>query len=149
MRDRKPKLLVPGDPRFEEISRKIGVAIAENRIMSPGDLSSVNNIIEPPVGPLLIDLDPDPGFCREWDAKFPIPLRSEIEVLSADSSKDRAIGWTVSEKIGIGAFNPRGVNSMKVELVPCPVCGEKVKDLHAHSIGIDDVEHGVLGVMTS
>lgn len=147
MRSRRSTILVPGDPRFEEVAQKIKVAIVENRIISSGDLSTVNNLVEPPSGPLLIDLDPDPGFRREWDVKFPV--RTDLEVLGADSPKQSTIGWKVSEKIGIGAFNLRGVSRMKIETVPCPICGEKVPDLHTHANKIDDVDHGVLSVMTS
>lgn len=38
-----------------------------------------------------------------------MPVRQEIEVLPADEPKQLKLGWVVSEIIGIGIVNPRGV----------------------------------------
>jgi hypothetical protein len=38
-----------------------------------------------------------------------MPVRQEIEVLPADEPKQLRLGWVVSEIIGIGIVNPRGV----------------------------------------
>lgn len=45
------------------------------------------------------------------DAEFVgvMPVVQEIEVLPADEPKRLSLGWVVSEIIGIGIFNPRGV----------------------------------------
>lgn len=40
-----------------------------------------------------------------------MPVRQEIEVLPADEPKQLKLGWVVSEIIGIGIVNPRGVSS--------------------------------------
>lgn len=36
-----------------------------------------------------------------------IPVRQEIEVLSADDTKDLKIGWIVYERVGVGIVNSR------------------------------------------
>lgn len=38
-----------------------------------------------------------------------MPVRQDIEVLPADEPKQLKLGWVVSEEIGIGIVNPRGV----------------------------------------
>jgi len=38
-----------------------------------------------------------------------IPVRRDIEVMPADEPKRLSLGWVVSEEIGIGIINPRGV----------------------------------------
>ena len=38
-----------------------------------------------------------------------MPIRQDIEVLQADEPKQLKLGWVVSEEIGIGIVNPRGV----------------------------------------
>ena len=38
-----------------------------------------------------------------------MPVRQDIEVLPADEPKRLSLGWVVSEIIGIGIVNPRGV----------------------------------------
>jgi hypothetical protein len=39
-----------------------------------------------------------------------MPVRQDIEVLPADEPKQLKLGWVVSEIIGIGIVNPRGVS---------------------------------------
>lgn len=44
-----------------------------------------------------------------------LPVRTEIAVLSADKPKDILIGWKIPpEKIGIGIYNPRGVENPSI-----------------------------------
>ena len=38
-----------------------------------------------------------------------MPIRSDIEVIPADEPRQLKLGWVVSEEIGIGIVNPRGV----------------------------------------
>lgn len=38
-----------------------------------------------------------------------MPIRQDIEVIPADEPKRLSLGWVVSEEIGIGIVNPRGV----------------------------------------
>lgn len=40
-----------------------------------------------------------------------MPVRQDIEVLPADEPKQLKLGWVVSEIIGIGIVNPRGISS--------------------------------------
>jgi hypothetical protein len=40
-----------------------------------------------------------------------MPIRQDIEVLPADEPKQLKLGWVVSEIIGIGIVNPRGIAS--------------------------------------
>lgn len=42
-----------------------------------------------------------------------MPIRQDIEVLPADEPKQLKLGWVVSEIIGIGIVNPRGIASAK------------------------------------
>ncbi len=46
------------------------------------------------------------------DAEFVgvLPVRQEIEVMPADEPRRLSLGWVVSEEIGIGIVNPRGVS---------------------------------------
>jgi hypothetical protein len=46
-----------------------------------------------------------------------MPIRQDIEVLPADEPKRLSLGWVVSECIGIGIINPRGVSAGKKSLV--------------------------------
>ena len=39
-----------------------------------------------------------------------MPVRQDIEVLPADVPRELKLGWVVSEIIGIGIVNPRGVS---------------------------------------
>jgi len=38
-----------------------------------------------------------------------LPLRTDLTVLPADNPEQMTLGWSVSESIGMGCFNPRGV----------------------------------------
>lgn len=44
-----------------------------------------------------------------------MPIRQDIEVLPADEPKQLKLGWVVSEIVGIGIVNPRGVASGTVQ----------------------------------
>jgi hypothetical protein len=44
-----------------------------------------------------------------------MPIRQDIEVLPADEPKQLKLGWVVSEMIGIGIVNPRGVASGTIQ----------------------------------
>jgi hypothetical protein len=44
-----------------------------------------------------------------------MPIRQDIEVIPADEPKQLKLGWVVSEMIGIGIVNPRGVASGTVQ----------------------------------
>ena len=43
-----------------------------------------------------------------------IPVRYDLTVLSADNPRARAIGFSMFENLGIGAFNPYGAQRLKV-----------------------------------
>jgi hypothetical protein len=43
-----------------------------------------------------------------------MPIRQDIEVLPADEPKQLKLGWVISEIIGLGILNPRGVAACKV-----------------------------------
>lgn len=45
--------------------------------------------------------------------KISIPARSEIKVIPADKP-GKSIGWTVTEHVGVGVFNPRGVTRLGI-----------------------------------
>jgi len=47
--------------------------------------------------------------CADPDFVGVMPVRQDIEVLPADEPKQLKLGWVVSEIIGIGIVNPRGV----------------------------------------
>jgi hypothetical protein len=44
-----------------------------------------------------------------------MPVRQDIEVLPADEPKQLKLGWVVSEIVGIGIVNPRGVASGTIQ----------------------------------
>ncbi len=48
-------------------------------------------------------------LCCEPEHFGRIPVRSELTCISADNPEDRTIGFSMFENIGIGAFNPRGL----------------------------------------
>lgn len=47
-----------------------------------------------------------------------MPVRQDIEVLPADEPKQLKLGWVVSEIIGIGIVNPRGVAKGTIQTTP-------------------------------
>ena len=49
--------------------------------------------------------------CAEPELVGVMPVRQDIEILPADEPKQLKLGWVVSEIIGIGIVNPRGVSS--------------------------------------
>jgi len=52
------------------------------------------------------------GFaCADPEFVGVMPVRQDIEVLPADEPKQLKLGWVVSEIIGIGIVNPRGVST--------------------------------------
>ena len=59
-----------------------------------------------PVGTCYVACEPE-HFGR-------IPVRTELTVLSADDPKNRTIGFSVFENLGIGAFNPRGLARLTI-----------------------------------
>jgi hypothetical protein len=59
-----------------------------------------------PVGVVYVCCDPE-MFGR-------IPVRTELTVLSADDPKNRTIGFSVFENLGIGAYNPRGLARLTI-----------------------------------
>ena len=59
-----------------------------------------------PVGTVYVCCEPE-HFGR-------IPVRTELTVLSADDPKNRTIGFSVFENLGIGAFNPRGLARLTI-----------------------------------
>jgi len=48
--------------------------------------------------------------CADPEFVGVMPIRQDIEVLPADEPKQLKLGWVVSEIIGIGIVNPRGVS---------------------------------------
>jgi hypothetical protein len=48
--------------------------------------------------------------CADGEFVGVMPVRQDIEVLPADEPKQLKLGWVVSEIIGIGIVNPRGVS---------------------------------------
>lgn len=54
--------------------------------------------------------------CAEPEFVGVMPVRQDIEVLPADEPKQLKLGWVVSEIIGIGIVNPRGVATGEVGL---------------------------------
>ena len=52
--------------------------------------------------------------CCEPEYFGRIPVRTELTVLSADDPKNRTIGFSVFENLGIGAFNPRGLSRLSI-----------------------------------
>ena len=60
----------------------------------------------------LILLAEDIGLTMEGDELVNIiPVRQDIEVIAADKPRELKLGWKVTESIGIGWVNPRGVAS--------------------------------------
>lgn len=49
--------------------------------------------------------------CADPEFVGVMPVRQDIEVLPADEPKQLKLGWVVSEIIGIGIVNPRGVST--------------------------------------
>lgn len=47
--------------------------------------------------------------CADPEFVGVMPVRQDIEVMPADEPKELKLGWVVSEIIGIGIVNPRGV----------------------------------------
>lgn len=43
-----------------------------------------------------------------------IPVRTELAVLPADGER-KVIGWSVSEHVGVGVFNPKAVTKLTVD----------------------------------
>ena len=55
------------------------------------------------------------GFaCADPEFVGVMPVRQDIEVLPADEPKQLKLGWVVSEIVGIGVVNPRGVATLTV-----------------------------------
>jgi hypothetical protein len=52
--------------------------------------------------------------CAEPENFGRFPVRTELTVLSADDPKNRTIGFSCFENIGIGAFNPRGLTRLVI-----------------------------------
>ena len=52
--------------------------------------------------------------CADPEFVGVMPVRQDIEVLPADEPKQLKLGWVVSEIVGIGIVNPRGVAKGKV-----------------------------------
>jgi hypothetical protein len=53
-------------------------------------------------------------LCCEPEFFGRIPVRMELTVISADTPKERKIGFSMFEQIGIGAHNPRGLVRISV-----------------------------------
>lgn len=49
--------------------------------------------------------------CADPEFVGVMPVRQDIEVLPADEPKQLKLGWVVSEEIGVGIVNPRGVSA--------------------------------------
>jgi hypothetical protein len=49
--------------------------------------------------------------CADPEFVGVMPIRQDIEVLPADEPKQLKLGWVVSEIVGIGIVNPRGVST--------------------------------------
>lgn len=59
-----------------------------------------------------------PGFvyvCTDPEYFGRIPVRTELTVLSADDPKNRTIGFSMFEQLGIGCHNPRGLQRLLVQ----------------------------------
>lgn len=52
--------------------------------------------------------------CCEPEMFGRIPVRTELTVLSADNAEERTIGFSMFENLGIGAYNPRGLQRLIV-----------------------------------
>jgi hypothetical protein len=55
--------------------------------------------------------------CADPEFVGVMPVRQDIEVLPADEPKQLKLGWVVSEIIGIGIVNPRGVSAGRKSVV--------------------------------
>lgn len=55
--------------------------------------------------------------CADPEFVGVMPVRQDIEVMPADEPKQLKLGWVVSEIIGIGIVNPRGVAAGRKSLV--------------------------------
>ena len=53
--------------------------------------------------------------CADPEFVGVMPVRQDIEVLPADEPKQLKLGWVVSEIVGIGIVNPRGVATGTVQ----------------------------------
>ncbi len=49
---------------------------------------------------------------------FSFPLRTELTVLSADNPKSRTVGFSITEKVGVAAYNARGVTKLNLDRKP-------------------------------
>jgi len=54
-------------------------------------------------------------ICCEAEFLGRLPVRTELTVLSADDPKNRTIGFSVFENLGIGCFNPGGITRLVIE----------------------------------
>jgi hypothetical protein len=70
-----------------------------------GHIFGADIIVSKIVPPKQVFAAADPDFVGV------MPVRQDIEVLPADEPKQLKLGWVVSEIIGIGIVNPRGVAS--------------------------------------
>lgn len=52
--------------------------------------------------------------CAEPEFFGRMPVRTELTVLSADDPKNRLIGFSVFENLGIGVHNPLGLQTLKI-----------------------------------
>lgn len=52
--------------------------------------------------------------CGEPEFFGRIPVRTELTVLSADDPKNRTIGFSIFEQIGIGAYNPYALQTLSI-----------------------------------
>lgn len=49
--------------------------------------------------------------CEDPEFIGVFPVRTEIEVLPADDSRQMKIGWSAYETIGLSIINPRGLTT--------------------------------------
>ena len=52
--------------------------------------------------------------CAESEFFGRIPVRTELTILSADDPKNRMIGFSIFQQIGIGAYNPLALQVLKI-----------------------------------
>ena len=55
--------------------------------------------------------------CGEAEFFGRIPVRTELTVLSADDPKNRLIGFSIFEQLGIGAYNPFALQTLSITRV--------------------------------
>lgn len=55
--------------------------------------------------------------CAEPEFFGRIPVRTELTVLSADDPKNRLIGFSIFEQLGIGAYNPFALQTLEITRV--------------------------------